>query len=100
MIELISRQAVFERLKHSKPIPGEPGSKEAYRYYQHLTDINAIKEVPRIYPAEIFCAVYQKDPDFRKAVKASILSAITDTKGSCSDEQLAENIANRLFGES
>lgn len=41
---------------------------------------------------------YGHDEEFRKATTASILSAIRDTKHSCTDEKLARKIADRIFG--
>ena len=41
---------------------------------------------------------YEADDVFRDATVASILSAIHDTKHSCTDEKLARKIADRLFG--
>ena len=48
--------------------------------------------------AEVMELEYITNPDFNHAVKASILSAIRDVKGSCSDEKLSRLIADRVFG--
>ena len=48
--------------------------------------------------AEVMELEYITNPDFNHAVKASILSAIRDAKGSCSDEKLSKIIADRVFG--
>ena len=48
--------------------------------------------------AEVMQLEYITNPDFVEAVRASILSAITEVKGFCSDEALAERIADRIFG--
>ena len=49
--------------------------------------------------AEVIRLEYITNPKFADAVRASILSAIKDVKGSCSDEKLSEAIADRVFGE-
>lgn len=49
-------------------------------------------------PIEVMELEYITNPDFNHAVKASILSAIRDVKGSCSDEKLSRIIADRVFG--
>lgn len=41
---------------------------------------------------------YGHDKEFRKAAVASVLSAIRDIKHSCTDENLARKIADRIFG--
>lgn len=48
--------------------------------------------------AEVMQLEYITNPDFVEAVRASILSAIRDVKGSCSDEKLSRIIADRVFG--
>ena len=49
--------------------------------------------------AYVFQQEYITNPNFADAVKASILSAIRDVKGSCSDEKLSKVIADRVFGD-
>jgi hypothetical protein len=49
--------------------------------------------------AKVIKEAYDSDGRFRDAVKASILSAMKELKGSCSDEQVAIAIAERLFGD-
>lgn len=47
-MELIDKQKIFEKLKHTMPECGEDNSKERYRYMQWLADNNAIKELPTV----------------------------------------------------
>lgn len=47
-MELIDKQKIFEKLKHTMPECGEDNSKERYRYMQWLADNNAIKELPSV----------------------------------------------------
>lgn len=41
---------------------------------------------------------YAEDEDFRRATIASALSAITELRGSHSDEEVAAVVCDRLFG--
>jgi hypothetical protein len=50
--------------------------------------------------ASVIKDAYETDENFRKAVIASALSAITELKGSHSDEEIAAVVAERIFGDS
>lgn len=47
--------------------------------------------------AKVMTEAYEKDPEFKKATISSILSAIRELKGSHSDEEVAEMVADRIF---
>lgn len=47
--------------------------------------------------AEVMFEYYKRNTEFRGAVKASILSALSEMHGSHSDVEVAERIADRLF---
>lgn len=49
--------------------------------------------------AEIFRDEYRNNIEFRKAASASVLSVLREMKGSHTDEEVAESVAERLFGD-
>ena len=64
-----------------------------------MIDYNFPPRKDLLIAANVFHTEYITNPKFADAVRASILSAIKDVKGSCSDEKLSEAIADRVFGE-
>lgn len=49
--------------------------------------------------ADIFRDEYRNNIEFRKAASASVLSVLREMKGSHTDEEVAESVAERLFGD-
>lgn len=46
MSDYIDRQAAIERLQRVKPLNGEDGSKDRYRFLQWMSCVEAIRETP------------------------------------------------------
>ena len=63
-----------------------------------MIEYNFLKGTHLRAAAEVMQLEYITNPDFNHAVRASVLSAIRDIKGSCSDEKLSKIIADRVFG--